>query len=75
MRVQRGGSNELEKSYGTTAKDKLDLGPLDKDAKLRRANLRWQTTWHHFGGKFNWFTPKKNGIKREAHVLENQDVS
>jgi hypothetical protein len=42
MRVQRGGSNELEKSYGTTAKDKLDLGPLDKDAKLRRANLRWQ---------------------------------
>jgi hypothetical protein len=41
MRVQGGGSNELEKPYGAIAKDKLNLGPLDKDAKLRRANLRW----------------------------------
>jgi hypothetical protein len=32
------------------------------------------STWHHFGGKFNWYEPK-NGAQIRAHGLENPDVS
>jgi hypothetical protein len=33
-------------------------------------------TWHHFGGKINWFGPtKEKRLPRRAHDLENQDAS
>jgi len=41
----------------------------------------WQmpkSTWHHFGGKINWFWPPpaktKAKTQRRAHDLENQDA-
>jgi hypothetical protein len=56
------------------AKDKLELGPLDKDAELRRANFRWHQHGTILEG--NSIGPHhKNGIKREARGLENQHVS
>jgi len=64
----------LEKSYGATAKHKWDSGPLDKDAKLRRANLRWHQHGTILEGN-SIGSHQKKGIKREAHGLENQDVS
>ncbi len=38
-----------------------------------------EPTWHHFGGKNNWFkrsNQKQKGLAdRRAHELKNQDAS
>jgi hypothetical protein len=38
----------------------LDEGPRPKNGKIKA-----KLAWHHFGGKINWFQPKK-GAKMES---------
>jgi hypothetical protein len=58
---------------------KLDAGPLDEGSRPKSGKFEAKLTWHHFGGKINWFKPEKiqekNSTKKErAHDLKNQDA-
>jgi hypothetical protein len=55
---------------------KLDAGPSDEGSRPKSGKYKAKLTWHHFGGKINWFQPKENKteLKRRAHDLKNQDA-
>jgi hypothetical protein len=37
---------------------KLDLQrPLDESLRPKKWQIQAKPTWHHFGGKINWFRP------------------
>jgi len=44
-----------------------------QDRKSGKSRLK--PTWHHFGGKINWFRPPKKRAQKRAHDLENQRCS
>jgi len=62
-RVQRNQAFLLIKSF------KLVPRPLNKDPRSRQIKL-WFSL-HHFGGKTNWFGPKKKELKGEFMIWEH----
>jgi hypothetical protein len=66
-RVQWNGAILLAESH--------KIGSTDECPRPKSGKSRLNLQWHHFGGKINWFRPKKKELQRRAHDLENQDVS
>jgi hypothetical protein len=56
----------------------LDSHPLDERPRPNKWQIEAKPTWHHFGGKFNWFRPKtktkRKGAQMKACDSENQDA-
>jgi hypothetical protein len=52
----------------------LDPRPLKGESKNKMRQNKAKPTWHHFGGKDNWFR-LKNRAQRRVKGLENQDAS
>jgi len=44
--------------------------PLDEGLRPKSDNFEAEPTWCHFGGKINWFKPKK-GVQKKVHDLKN----
>jgi hypothetical protein len=51
---------------------KLDPSALDEGPKAKSGKLRLNLLDASFGGKIDWFGPKKRSNKR-VHDLKNQD--
>ncbi len=69
MRVQGLGINEFKQSYWFES-FKLIPRPLDEEGpKPKSGKLRLNLHGTCFGGKINWFGPKKSA-KRRAYVLQ-----
>jgi hypothetical protein len=46
----------------------LDSHPLDERPRPKKWQIEAKPTWHHFGGKFNWFRPKTKTKRKGAQM-------
>ncbi len=53
--------------------NKLNPPPLDEGPRWKKSQIEAKSTWHHFGGKNNWFEQKKKkkNLNTRAHDLKN----
>ncbi len=71
-------SNEIEQYYWLRAINWIH-GLYLRVQDQKSGKIKAKPTWHHFGGKINWFRPKegrkkKTQAQKRAHDLENQDA-